>query len=334
MSNLATIETISGLSPMNADTLEVANVLGYKCVVPKGQYSVGDKVAFVRPDTVLPETDWAEPYRKYAKKRVKAIKIRDQWSEGIILVVPEALGSREVGEEVSDYLGITKYEPPLPNDLQARGMMPYGIPITDEERWENYGIDLPLGKLVRVTLKIDGQSGTFILGPEGVHACSRRLDLKLDAANNFTNVFDRYRLAAKLEQATKLLGVDYLAIRGEVYGNNIQKSGHNPHSKLPLGFAAFSLWLLKERQYLPHNDFVQIMAELDIPTVNMLEVSTLDMGLINKYALATDLDGTPFEGVVCQVLTPYDQPLHAEAGLLAHPRSFKIINKHYDSKKG
>jgi len=82
----ATIEIISEVIPHpNADRLDLAKVLGFQCVVPKNQYKQGDMVIYIRPDSVLPTDPWAEEYRKYSPKRVKSVKIRQIWSEGIIV---------------------------------------------------------------------------------------------------------------------------------------------------------------------------------------------------------------------------------------------------------
>lgn len=82
--NLATLENIVSIDTHpNADTIEIATVLGYKSVVAKGQFVSGERVIFIRPDTVLPDAPWAEKYKKRSN-RVKALKFRGVCSEGII----------------------------------------------------------------------------------------------------------------------------------------------------------------------------------------------------------------------------------------------------------
>lgn len=70
-----------------ADLLSLCTVLAYRCITKLDQYKVGDLVVFVEPDSVLPVAPWSEPYRKYALKRVKAIRIRDSWSYGLVLPI-------------------------------------------------------------------------------------------------------------------------------------------------------------------------------------------------------------------------------------------------------
>ncbi len=134
----ATIEIISEVKAHpNADRLDLVKILGFQCVTQKGLYQGGEKIVYIRPDAVLPLESWTEEYRKYSPKRIKAVKLRQAWSEGIIVpfnILPIDLSNREVGEDVGEVIGVVHYEPPAPQDLQAKGGLPYGIGKTDEER--------------------------------------------------------------------------------------------------------------------------------------------------------------------------------------------------------
>lgn len=82
---LATIEKIKEIYPHpNADSLEFVKVLGYQCIVPKGKWKIGDWCILIQPDTVLPDAEWAQGYKKYSPTRVKAIKLRGLYSFGIV----------------------------------------------------------------------------------------------------------------------------------------------------------------------------------------------------------------------------------------------------------
>ena len=118
-----------------------------------------------------------------------------------------------------------------------------------------------------------------------------------------------------------------MALRGEQYGQGIQKGAHNPHSKLPLDLALFSTWLIEERQYARkgHPLYIHNLApELGLPTVPLLEKDViLTPELIRKYSEELEtisINGAPpqpFEGVVIN---------HAGG-------SFKVINLHFDARK-
>ena len=84
----ATIEIVNDvIDHPNGDRLSICTVLGYKCVTKRDQFKTGDVVVYVRPDSVFPDSEWAQEYKKYAKNRIKSIKIRGEWSEGVILPI-------------------------------------------------------------------------------------------------------------------------------------------------------------------------------------------------------------------------------------------------------
>jgi len=114
---LAHIEYISALSSIDgADKIEVALVLGWQCVVKKGEFSVGDKVVYVEVDSVMPERKEYE-FLKDRKYRVRTIKLRGQISQGLVLPI-SSLPPKDysIGQDVTDILGITKYLSPSERD--------------------------------------------------------------------------------------------------------------------------------------------------------------------------------------------------------------------------
>lgn len=340
---LATIEKISEVKTHpNADALDIVRVLGYECIVRRGAQVPGEKVVFIQPDTILPaDRDWATSFFTYTSKgRVKAARLRGEWSMGIILAqreVEEELAAQGIdwnslsqGDDIGEVLGIRKYEPPLPSNLMAKGELPFGIPKTDEERWQNLE-NLPFGATVDVTLKIDGSSFTAYCALPGHVAvtepvtgiCSRSQELKI--GEDFTNPWlEAERLTgvmAKLEEYCVANGVS-LALRGEVYGTGVQAAAINPHSKLPRGVKFFSVWNIAEHHYAgPGNqhDYTRVCEAFGLPAVDVIEEGVpLTEEMIRRYGDELDaLNGQPFEGVVIK----------------GQGFSFKVMNKYYDSKK-
>lgn len=323
----ATIEIISEVkSHPNADRLDLVKILGFQCVTEKGLYKEGDKVVYIRPDSVLPLEGWTEGYRKYSPNRIKATKLRGEWSEGIVVpmeILPHDLSEFGVGSDVGEKIGVLHWDPPVPQDLQAKGFLPFGIPKTDEERFENIESELPFGEVVDVTLKVDGQSCSFYYNLESDEfgVLGRNLELKLECSNPYTDHVDRYNIKNKLENFCKKIGKS-LVIRGESYGAGIQVSGNNPHSQMKNGWVMFSVWDIVERRYYRKGEdlyFPNVAKELDLPMVDIVENDVqLTPDLIQKYSKGIDKIGDkPFEGVVVN---------HSSG-------TFKIINKTYDSKK-
>ena len=333
---LASIELISEIHPHpNADKLELAKVLGYTCIIEKGRYRAGAAVVLIQPDTVLPDKPWAEMFKKRSN-RTKAIKLRGCWSFGIVMSPYDIIDAfffadqfgdfkDNIGKEVSDLIGVTKYEAPQPQQLDAKGHLPFGLGKTDEERYQNI-LDLPFGEKVDVTLKIDGQSATYYCrkdretGEWHTGICSRSLELKPECSNNYTRINLKYDILSKLLNYCSFRDVS-LALRGEIYGSGIQGHAANSHSKLPLDFAAFSVYNFDTFQYenVGSEHYVyKVCSKIEIPTVDILETVALTPELIKEYAEEmTEVNGGSFEGVVIK---------HSKG-------SFKVINLAYDERK-
>jgi len=326
---LATIEKIEEVfQHPNADKLELCKILGYQCVVPIGKYKAGDIIVFIQPDTCLPKDQpWAEEYLQYAPKRIKAIKLRKEWSEGLVVPldkwgqIMDHIDETDIGLDVAEAIGVVKYDPPLPKDIQATGGLPYQMCKTDEERWENLGDKIPYGERGDASLKIDGQSSTHFYNVEedkyGV--TGRRFEVSADDENRYSVHVPK--LKDKIIEYCKKHNVS-LAFRGESYGNGIQASKNNIHSSKPHNIAIYSIWNIKERRYEEKGSehyYVKVCKELGIETVPMIEEDVIiTQELIDNYSKELKkLNGFPFEGIVIK---------HANG-------SFKIINKHYDANK-
>lgn len=330
MAKDTTIEIVENVNKHpNAEKLSLCNILGFKCVTKLDQFTNGQKVVYVRPDTVFPEADWATEYRKYSIKRVKAVRLRGEWSEGVIIpfeALPEDIYNQlkdcVVGDEVSEVLGITHYEPPQPQDLSAKGGLPMGIPKTDEERFENMRF-LSYGEVVDVQLKIDGQSCSYYYNYDTKEfgVLGRSLEIKPEAINRYTDNVLTYDIETKLRAYGEAQQLS-LTIRGESYGAGLQGHEHNPHAKMNKGWGMFSVFLIKEHEYAEKGHryyFKNVAEEIGLPIAPMIEENVvLTPELVEKYSVGiTELNGKVFEGVVIKTNT----------------YSFKIINKNYDSNK-
>lgn len=334
----ATIEEICDIKPHpNADKLELAQILGYWCVIPIGSHTIDQKVIYIRPDSVLPPNEeWAQPFLKYASKRVKAMKLRGEWSEGIIAPI-EILRTTEFNEtrlddfdtgfDVTNILKIEHYNPPIKPGSQEGMIManlPYSIPKTDEDRWENKRTGkIPFGEKVDVTLKIDGQSWSafYNLETDEFGILGRRSKFDPDIINSYTAQVERYNIKDSLIKYCRDQAVS-LCIRGESYGGGIQNMSHNPHCKMKPALALFSVYLINEHRYAHKGDryyFKNVALDLGIPHIDIIEEDVeLTSELIQKYSKELNkLNGNNFEGVVIK----------------GEKFSFKVINKHYDSKK-
>lgn len=141
MRSLASVQEIWKIEPIeNADRIELAYVLGWQCVVPKGEYHVGERVIFFEPDSFLPIKPEYEFLRPSSYKKtdhmgegflISSRHLRGQLSQGLIMSCKEEL---EIGADVTEKLGVRKYEVPEYATKQGTiiGKLPPGVPHTNE----------------------------------------------------------------------------------------------------------------------------------------------------------------------------------------------------------
>jgi RNA ligase (TIGR02306 family) len=324
---LATVEDITEVRHhSNADRLDIVKVGEYTAIVSRDSVKVGTTVFFIHPDAVLPtDLEWADAYRAYCPRRVKAAKLRGEWSFGIVVPIeidglcPVAL-KMLTPEGVADFLGVTKYEAPAPQDPDAIGGLPFGLPKTDETRYQSVR-DIPYGCTCNVTVKIDGQSSTYYCKKVGddfvTGICSRSMEVNKESNSRLARMDREYGILKSLEAYCRIHNRQ-LALRGEIYGDHVQNFKHNPHAELPLGWACFSVFDFDTMSYVsPGSEvyYYPLCEHLELPRVEILEKGVqLTKELLEKYR---DNPKFEFEGVVIN----------------APGCTFKVINLHYDSKK-
>lgn len=131
MRNLATIQRISNIEPIaNADKIEKATILGWHVVVKKNDFKINELCVYVEIDSILPDRPEFE-FMRERKFRVRTVKLRGQISQGIcfpLSILPSETIPQE-GDDVTDILGITKYEPDTNNrDATDRQKSKYVFP--------------------------------------------------------------------------------------------------------------------------------------------------------------------------------------------------------------
>src|SRR5688500_2703073 len=119
MRKLASIQKVERVDPIpGAEKIEVATVLGWQCVVKRGQFRPGDLGVYFEIDSLLPERPEYE-FMRERKFRVRTIKLRGQISQGLFLSFSDLgyplqnskLVVAKLGDDVSGLLGVTKYDP-------------------------------------------------------------------------------------------------------------------------------------------------------------------------------------------------------------------------------
>jgi len=261
---MATIRRIDAINPIpNSDNIEVATVGGWKVVVKKGEYQVNDLAVYCEIDSFIPTTiasfltkpgHTPKVYEGVEGERLRTVKLRKQLSQGLLLPLTVVSDNghtiyRVEGLDVSEVLGIVKYEPPVPAQLAGlvRGNFPSQIPKTDQERVQNLGreiIEAAAGNLhFEITEKLEGSSMTCYLIDGVFGVCSRNLDLKRDEANSFWKTAIDLDIEAKMRDC----GEGDWAIQGELVGNGVQG---NIYKMGGLNFYVYDVYNIQAGDYL------------------------------------------------------------------------------------
>jgi len=321
MRKLASIKRIDKLEPIEgADKIELAHVGGWKVVVAKDVgHKEGDLVVYCEIDSYLPIEPEFEFLRKSSYKklvdgsegfRLKTIKLRNQISQGLILPLSDAytIFKRNTpnldmtwfeGLDVSDMLGIVKYEPPMPAELagKVKGYFPSFIRKTDEERVQNLMDEYEGFKNQEfyVTEKLDGSSATFYIKDGVFGVCSRNLELLETEENTFWKVAREMDLENKMRSVGK-----NFSLQGELIGEGIQK---NPYKIKGHTVKFFNVFDIDEQERQPLEYFKMTMDVLGLDSVPIIDESFTLPNTVNDmliYAEAPSLLNRDFnrEGVV------------------------------------
>jgi len=287
---LATIREITDIRPIEgADMIELASVGGWNVVVAKNVgHKIGDKVVYCEIDSFLPIKEEFEFLRKSSYKkmgdqegfRLKTIKLRGQVSQGLILpisvvpIVQFATGhDLPEGLDVTEMLGIVKYEPPIPAELsgKVKGGFPSFLHKTDEERVQNLVKEYGEYKLTSVhqfymTEKLDGSSATFYMNKGEFGVCSRNLELLETEGNTF------WKVARELDLENKLKDKGNICLQGELIGEGIQG---NPYKIKGQTFHFFNAFDIDKQSRLGINEFLVLLDDMELSSVPILDVAML-----------------------------------------------------------
>lgn len=329
---LASIQRIKSIESIeNADAIEKVTVLGWHCVAKKGEFKPSDLCVYIEVDSVLPQTDWTE-FLKQRGYRIKTIKLRGQVSQGIcfpLSIVPKSgviedglvRTSLEEGDDVTDVLGVIKWEPQLPVHLtkSVHGLLPQYFPRTDETRIQSVPDVLKRNAGVQcyVTEKVDGTSLSIWKKGEEFGVGSRHYNLKDEEGNKYWEVIKKLQVFESLNSNH----IDNIALQGELLGPGIQKNKYQLKDYIVRWFNAYSI---ESQKYYSMTHFFNLLDMLNlesVPIVGNIVLGALDVdGLVELSKGKSQLISTVNrEGIVVR---PYDETQDEDLGRL----SFKVIN--------
>lgn len=236
----------------NADKLELAKLVNidYQFVIAKGSFKKDDLVLYFPEDAVLPDPLLAKlgltgKLGGAKKNRVKAIRLRGQYSQGVVGSLSilhdlgyesPANGNLATGEKVNwaDTLGVEKYDPEvhtpgIPNASRViQNPLPRGVRVYDLENAERYA--KIVGGLIEkrvpviVTEKLEGSHAILHLNEFGeLKFCSRRTTL-IEAETFWHKGMTNSKIYESLKKLREITPVNFtkITIRGELIGPGVQ----------------------------------------------------------------------------------------------------------------
>jgi RNA ligase (TIGR02306 family) len=322
MRRLATARTILDIQPIpGADAIECATVDGWKVVVKKGEFQIGQLATYCEIDSWIPEN--VAPFLCKDKRefngipgaRLRTVKLRGQISQGLLLPAPAAAND---GDDLTEALGIQKYEAPVSAQLAgiARSNFPSFVPKTDQERIQNLRRDLAdwaeSGFEWEVTEKLDGSSMTAYLMGDTFGVCSRNLDLIESDGNSFW----RSARANDLENILRASGRN-IALQGELIGPSIQG---NRYQLADHEFRLFDVYDIDAGRYMTADERAEFIAGTRILHVPVLPRTNL--GGTDVTSLLAEAEGKSLLNQAAEREGLVFKCLNSEA-------SFKVISNKF-----
>ena len=347
---LASIQVIKDLQPIaGADAILVASVLGWKCVVKKTEFKVGDLCVYFEIDSILPIAEWNAHLRKGSEAhkplRVRTIRLRGQLSQGLAL--PVSLTNDEtykaafdaeghdifIGSDITEKINVKKWEPYIPPELhgKVKGTRPSYIPKTDEPRLQSD--PEALTEMLRLkadvvgTKKMDGSSITCFFKDTKFGVTSRNMELLETEDNAFWKSVREAKIEEKMAAYFPICVGNY-AIQGELCGPGIQgnKMGLD---KLTLFW--YNVVNINSGNYMDHNILRAFTTRNDLNMVEVVFQGKLpeDTTIDSLLEMANKLDyanGTPAEGIVWRTKE------ETQSEVLKARMSFKTISNRFLEK--
>lgn len=257
---LAFVAEIKDLKPHpKTDSLEIASVLGWKSIVPKGQYRLDQKIVFIEKDSKLPRSDWCPPDLR--GRTIKQFKILGVISEGLILTVP-GIDSLPLGKDLTCELNIEK------TGNEVGDFPTHLVHKTGELRIQSEPdlLETLTGKPYYISLKYDGMSVTYLIENGVFTVCShnKRIDSKTSDKTPYHLVGKKYQVKDILE---KELG--RYAIQGEICGPKING---NRLELTDYQLFVFNVIDLTTKKKIDLSESIHFCSKHQLPMVEILEL--------------------------------------------------------------
>lgn len=342
---LVTIQRIKDITPIkDADKIELAHILGWQCVIKKGEFQKNDLCAYCEIDSFLPIRPEFEFLRNtsYRKStllgegfRIKTEKMRGEISQGLVLSMAQLqemdinTANLKENDDITEQLGVIKWEVPEMATGQGTAIGELGpeVPKTDEIRIQTVTdiIQEFTNLEYYISTKIDGSSHSIAIDKDGKnHVYGHRFEFADDGKSSFAEFVKKHKFFDKLHEYMNKKQWQSVTVQGEWAGEGIQSN--RLQLKNPDWFV-FTVIANGQRQNL------NTMLELcEIIQATHVPIEEIGYNLPEKYPNSDALlqraeglypNGRPKEGIVIRPTEPIFSPT------LSDTLSIKAINNKY-----
>lgn len=279
------VTTIERLEPHpDAERLALAQVLGWQVVVPKDQHQPGERVVYFPIDTVLPLalSERLGITRYLNKQRIRCARLRGQPSFGLVIAPDQ---DWPLGENVADYYGVTKYEPPpRANTVDALPDDPLFVRYTTIEDMRNFPTVFDPGEEVLITEKLHGTNCRLGIIQGEWMAGSFHVRRTRPADDVFAPTLYWYPFSLEpVRQMLLTLAKSHkqVILFGEIIGPKIQSLTYG----VPSGSKAFRAFdLLLDGTYVGWTAFVTLCQQFGVETVPVLTRVPYSLKTIREWS--------------------------------------------------
>lgn len=345
MRKLASIQRIWNIEEIEgADKIELASVLGWKCVVNKGQFKNKDLAVYFEVDSFLPIREEFEFLRSSSFRnsqilgegfKLHTMKFKGQISQGLLLPInlfKEIDKDIQLGEDVTKLLNVRKWEieERATTGGTVKGLLPFDIPHTDETRVQAEPSLIDEFKNIQyyISSKMDGSSHSIGIDSDGVHVTGHNYEYKDDDSNDFFVYAKKNGYIDRIVEFYKNNNLNLLTIQGEFCGPGIQA---NPIKLFKPKWYVFTIRENGCRVGL--NRMIEICNELNIETVPIEEIGYNlpskypDVKALLERAEGKYTTGAPKEGIVVRPT----EPIFSKT--ISSDLSMKVVSNSYLLKK-
>lgn len=328
MRKLATIEIALDILPIiKANAIELVQIRGWQSVVKKEEFKKDDSGVFFEIDSFLPVDPRYEFLRPSSYKimnnkegfRIRTMTMRGAISQGVFLplhLFPE-LKANQLGDDVTNQLGIVLYKKPVPEELV--GVVVDGFPVdiksTDLERIQNHPeyLEFYANEYFEVSEKLNGESETMFIRNGHFGVCSSGWEY-LENNNAL------WKIARILDLEQTLLKINRnIALQGEIIGEGIQS---NPYKIKGHDFYLFNIWDIDQYRDLSPKERMTLFAEIHKYSPLLKHVPIIE----NDFQLNTTMKDILHYATGHSLLNSKTKREGLVFKHLIKPISFKVIN--------